>query len=164
MAQFTRTQSKGPKIHQPDQAGSLLDAIKTHLEQESVSWHMPGHKGRISGQLAESKPDPNQNRNLNTTGSRHSLDITEVPGTNRTVAKPPQCPQIISPRLAYFSGSEIVTTDNCLDRIAADIIAPCPPGIPLVYPGQRLTREVISCLPTKYIRVISKPAYKKGES
>lgn len=75
---------------------------------------------------------------------------------------PPNCPQVISPRLAYFSPTELIAVDECQERIAADTIAPCPPGIPLVHPGQRLTREVIPCLPIKHIRVISKPAYRKG--
>ncbi len=58
------------------------------------------------------------------------------------------------PRDAYYCGGEGVPLldekDNVntalVDRVAADQITPYPPGIPVLVPGQEITREVIDYL------------------
>ena len=53
--------------------------------------------------------------------------------------KPSALPkQQLPPRAAYFSGKERVRIENSIGRIAASIDAPCPPGVPLVIPGEIL--------------------------
>lgn len=55
---------------------------------------------------------------------------------------PPQPPGIMTPRQAYFSANETVSWKEARGRISAEMIAPYPPGIPLIYPGERMTDEV----------------------
>lgn len=51
-------------------------------------------------------------------------------------------PYVLSPREAYFSPNEKVGWRDAKGRIAAEMIAPYPPGIPVIYPGERVTDEV----------------------
>lgn len=58
---------------------------------------------------------------------------------------------IMSPRQAVFAASEIVPTSLCKGRIAADIVCPCPPGIPAVIPGEEISDRAISYLSSRNI-------------
>ena len=53
-------------------------------------------------------------------------------------------PSVITPRAAFFSAVERVPFGESLGRICAEMIAPYPPGIPVIYPGQLMTPEVHS--------------------
>lgn len=50
--------------------------------------------------------------------------------------------QVLTPRQAYFSMSEEIPWQQAVGRISAEMIAPYPPGIPIIYPGERITQEV----------------------
>lgn len=50
--------------------------------------------------------------------------------------------QAFTPRQAYFAAAEEITWQQAVGRISAEMIAPYPPGIPIIYPGERITREV----------------------
>ncbi|MFE0251351.1 aminotransferase class I/II-fold pyridoxal phosphate-dependent enzyme [Streptomyces sp. NPDC059010] len=52
------------------------------------------------------------------------------------------------PRDAYFAPPEKVPTAEAVGRIAAEMITPYPPGIPVVLPGERLTEPVLEYLVT----------------
>lgn len=52
----------------------------------------------------------------------------------------------ISIRDAYFAETEIVSAENALGRISADLIAPYPPGVAVVAPGEVLTGQIIDGL------------------
>ena len=52
----------------------------------------------------------------------------------------------ISIRDAYFAETEMVSAENALGRISADLIAPYPPGVAVVAPGEVLTRQIIDGL------------------
>ena len=54
----------------------------------------------------------------------------------------------ISIRDAYFAESEIVSADKAIGRISADLIAPYPPGVAVVAPGEVLTQEIVEGLAT----------------
>ena len=54
----------------------------------------------------------------------------------------------ISIRDAYFAESEIVLADKAIGRISADLIAPYPPGVAVVAPGEVLTQEIVQGLAT----------------
>lgn len=55
----------------------------------------------------------------------------------------PQLPeQVLTPRQAYFSEAEEISWQQAVGRISAEMIAPYPPGIPIIYPGERITQEV----------------------
>lgn len=52
----------------------------------------------------------------------------------------------ISIRDAYFAETEFVAADQVIGRISADLIAPYPPGVAVVAPGEVLTEQIISGL------------------
>lgn len=52
-------------------------------------------------------------------------------------------PQVaVTPREAYFAETEVVPLAYSIGRIAAESITPYPPGVPILYPGETVTREV----------------------
>lgn len=52
----------------------------------------------------------------------------------------------VSIRDAFFSSSEMVSATKAIGRISADLIAPYPPGVPVVTPGEVLTEEILTGL------------------
>lgn len=55
----------------------------------------------------------------------------------------PQLPrQVMTPRRAYFSNTKTVRWQEAAGQISGQMIAPYPPGIPVIYPGERISREV----------------------
>ena len=52
----------------------------------------------------------------------------------------------ISMRDAYFAKTEMVSAKEALGRISADLIAPYPPGVAVVAPGEILTAQIIDGL------------------
>jgi arginine decarboxylase len=51
-----------------------------------------------------------------------------------------------SPREAFFAPQESVPIHQSIGRMSAETICPYPPGIPLIFPGERITREAIAQL------------------
>lgn len=67
-----------------------------------------------------------------------------VPGT---MPPPPPIPeQVLSPRQAAFGPKKIVSLDASLGEVAAQQLAPYPPGVPVVAPGERIDKKVLSYL------------------
>ena len=54
--------------------------------------------------------------------------------------------QVMSIREAEFSPHEEILVENCEGRIAAGVICPCPPGIPVVVSGEKLNKDSIKML------------------
>lgn len=52
----------------------------------------------------------------------------------------------MNPRRAMFSDTVRVPFEKSIGRISAEAISPYPPGIPLVVPGERVSREVMEAL------------------
>ena len=55
---------------------------------------------------------------------------------------PGQPEYALSPRDAYFAEKERIPWEQAAGRLAGEMIAPYPPGIPVIYPGERMSREV----------------------
>jgi len=53
---------------------------------------------------------------------------------------------VLTPREAYFAGSESIRLADAAGRVAAEAITPYPPGIPLVMPGERLDADALGLL------------------
>jgi arginine/lysine/ornithine decarboxylase len=53
---------------------------------------------------------------------------------------------VLTPREAFFAADETVALADAAGRIAAEAITPCPPGIPVVMPGERLGKDVVDLL------------------
>ncbi|GCL43197.1 aminotransferase class I/II-fold pyridoxal phosphate-dependent enzyme [Dolichospermum planctonicum] len=52
----------------------------------------------------------------------------------------------ISPREAFFANSEVLPVEETQDRICAEIICPYPPGIPVLMPGEIITKSALAYL------------------
>lgn len=52
----------------------------------------------------------------------------------------------ISPREAFFADSEILPLEKTVNRICAENICPYPPGIPVLMPGELITKPAIEYL------------------
>ncbi|MFM2263832.1 MAG: hypothetical protein RLY81_184, partial [Actinomycetota bacterium] len=52
----------------------------------------------------------------------------------------------VSMRDAYFADTEFVSASQAIGRISADLIAPYPPGVAVVAPGEVLTEAIVSGL------------------
>jgi arginine/lysine/ornithine decarboxylase len=51
-------------------------------------------------------------------------------------------PRLMTPRKAYFSNTSEIKWSKAKGKISAQMIAPYPPGIPLVYSGELITDEI----------------------
>ncbi len=49
-------------------------------------------------------------------------------------------------RTAYFADTEMIPAASAVGRISADLIAPYPPGVAVVAPGEVLTEEIVTGL------------------
>lgn len=55
----------------------------------------------------------------------------------------PQAPeQVMTPREAFFAPKERIPWTQAAGRIAAGLVAPYPPGIPVLYAGERISQEI----------------------
>lgn len=54
--------------------------------------------------------------------------------------------QKLTPREAYFAETKEVELKEAAGMVAAEMVAPYPPGIPVVYPGEVITKEILDYL------------------
>jgi arginine/lysine/ornithine decarboxylase len=60
---------------------------------------------------------------------------------------PQQSPAVaVTPREGFAAPARTVDLDNALGRVAAEMIVPYPPGIPILVPGELITEAVIKTL------------------
>jgi lysine decarboxylase len=52
----------------------------------------------------------------------------------------------ISMRDAYFASTEMVSAADAIGRVSADLIAPYPPGVAVIAPGEILTEKIVQGL------------------
>jgi lysine decarboxylase len=50
---------------------------------------------------------------------------------------------VMSPREAFFAPHLTVPADEAIGRVSAEVVAPYPPGIPVLAPGERITSEAV---------------------
>jgi lysine decarboxylase len=53
---------------------------------------------------------------------------------------------VLPPRDAFFARPERVAVDGAVGRVSAELVAPYPPGIPMLAPGELVTAEVVEAL------------------
>jgi len=53
---------------------------------------------------------------------------------------------VMRPRDAFFAQHEVVAMDEAIGRISAELVAPYPPGIPVLAPGERVTEAAVAGL------------------
>lgn len=52
----------------------------------------------------------------------------------------------MDPRAAFFSAHETVSARDAVDRISAELVAPYPPGVPVLAPGEVVSTEALDAL------------------
>lgn len=68
----------------------------------------------------------------------------------KEIVMPPDPVVVKSPREAFLASRERVPISSCLGRVAAEMVAAYPPGIPALLPGELITNSVIDYL--EYLR------------
>ncbi|MGH7660814.1 MAG: hypothetical protein ACRENA_07870, partial [Vulcanimicrobiaceae bacterium] len=63
-----------------------------------------------------------------------------------TYKLPPMPPVRLAPREAFLSPTEFVSFKQSAGRVCAEVITPYPPGIPVIAPGEEITKEIIDYL------------------
>ena len=67
-------------------------------------------------------------------------------GDCKAIPAPPLPEQVILPRQALFASSRVWPLEDCEGEIAACQIAPYPPGVPVVAPGERISKKELAYL------------------
>jgi arginine decarboxylase len=62
--------------------------------------------------------------------------------------------QVLSPKVAYFGRTEVIERTDAVGRIAAECVATCPPGNPVVVPGQRISATALEFCKLPVLRVV----------
>jgi len=52
----------------------------------------------------------------------------------------------VPPRQAFFAARETVPFDRAVGRVSAELVAPYPPGIPVLAPGEEITADTVETL------------------
>jgi arginine decarboxylase len=56
-------------------------------------------------------------------------------------------PEVVTtPREAFFAPYEVVSAEEAVGRVSAELICPYPPGVPVLSPGERITQSAMSAL------------------
>ncbi|HEX5969465.1 MAG TPA: hypothetical protein VFY88_13380, partial [Intrasporangium sp.] len=55
---------------------------------------------------------------------------------------------VTTPRTAFFAPHESVPTDAAIGRTCAELVAPYPPGVPVLAPGEQVTAAAVGALRT----------------
>jgi arginine decarboxylase len=53
---------------------------------------------------------------------------------------------VLAPREAFFAANETVPASEAIGRVSAELIAPYPPGVPVLAPGELITAEAVAAL------------------
>ncbi|CAA6806945.1 MAG: Arginine decarboxylase (EC [uncultured Campylobacterales bacterium] len=76
------------------------------------------------------------------------LDISKKYKKNHVFSKNIQAVRhspdvIVSPRHAFYSSKKIVPLEESIGHISAEFIMAYPPGIPILVPGERISKEIV---------------------
>ena len=73
-------------------------------------------------------------------------ELEEDLGPCPPIPAPPLPERVLSPRQALFAPSAARSLEDCLGEIAAVPVAPYPPGVPVVAPGERIGKKELAYL------------------
>lgn len=54
--------------------------------------------------------------------------------------------QVLAPREAFFAEKERISLEDALGRVSGEMVAPYPPGIPVLAPGEKIDSNLLACL------------------
>ena len=118
-------------------------------EHRNVDAHLTDHR-RIGTQITHGD-DHETTGELLAALKALAQAAPELRPAPRIVVPPPtelRMEQADTPRDAFFATTEDVPVAEAAGRVAAEMITPYPPGIPVVLPGERLTEPVLRYLVT----------------
>jgi arginine decarboxylase len=72
--------------------------------------------------------------------------LPDGPGAPPRPPEPPWPEVVLTPREAYLGPKASLPLAAAVGRVAAELVAPYPPGIPVVAPGEKLTADVVAYL------------------
>ncbi len=72
--------------------------------------------------------------------------LPAAPAGGLYLPPPPDPEQVCSPRAARFAPCEVLPVRAALGRVSACQVAPYPPGVPVLAPGERVTKKTIAYL------------------
>ncbi|MGN6244846.1 MAG: aminotransferase class I/II-fold pyridoxal phosphate-dependent enzyme, partial [Motilibacteraceae bacterium] len=55
-------------------------------------------------------------------------------------------PQRLTPRQAFGAAHTSVPREEAVGRVSAELVAPYPPGVPLLVPGEEVTEQTLRAL------------------
>ena len=73
-------------------------------------------------------------------------ELRDQMGDCAPLPAPPLPQRVLSPRQALFAPSLVMPLKDCLGEVSACQIAPYPPGVPVVAPGERIGKKELSYL------------------
>lgn len=73
------------------------------------------------------------------------LSLEPLPPLPESIPLPPRAETVFSPREALLSPCEAVPLSRCPGRILADPCVSCPPAVPILICGERITESAVSC-------------------
>lgn len=53
---------------------------------------------------------------------------------------------VMPPREAFFAAATTLPADQAVGRVCVELVAPYPPGVPVLAPGERITAEALASL------------------
>ncbi len=121
----------------------VLEEIQA--EQMLSAERMSAPNGNQAGNQAGIQTDlPNTFRDASEKTGKSENHLSE---TQKNAYRHPALPEVaVSPRTAYYSRKESVPLEESAGRLAGELIAPYPPGIPVLCPGERITEAMIGYL------------------
>ncbi|MFF8931330.1 aminotransferase class I/II-fold pyridoxal phosphate-dependent enzyme [Streptomyces longwoodensis] len=103
---------------------------------------------RISAQITHADDDRTENLLVESLQRvvEEADSLEKRPAVRLPEPRALQLEQAMLPRDAFFASAEHVPADRAVGRVAAETISPYPPGVPVVAPGEVVTREVVDYL------------------
>lgn len=74
------------------------------------------------------------------------VELREWMGDCPPIPAPPLPERVSSPRAALFAPSQVWPLEDCEGEVSACQIAPYPPGVPVVAPGERISKKELAYL------------------
>ena len=73
-------------------------------------------------------------------------ELRHLTGDCSPIPAPPIPERVLSPRQALFAPSQVWPLEDCEGEVSACQIAPYPPGVPVVAPGERISKKELAYL------------------
>ena len=83
--------------------------------------------------------------------------LSDNGGTAEGGKRPEPIEQTLPPRQAFLMNSKVVPKTEAIGQIAAECLAPCPPGWPVLVPGQRIAAGHLGSLDVQSVKVVVQP-------